>query len=143
VTTSTATKRKKHPDKAKLDDLLQKFRIAVKQQIANFKSSKVHSDGYYYSDITGYKITKSKNVQVNHVHPRTFRQLAYDFIKSRGIDLDSIEFLQDYELNQVLEDWKKFHAKNAVLNILTASQNKYEWLSNRANDIPYTRFYTN
>ncbi|MEH2109443.1 hypothetical protein [Nostoc sp.] len=141
MTISTATKRKKHPDKAKLDDFIQKCRDSVKNQIVEFKASKLHPNGYYYSDLTGYKIRNSRKAQCNHVIP--FRELVYNFIRSRKIDLNDINSLPESELTAILKDFAAHHERVAVLNILTESENKRDFYTNREKFRHWTEFYIN
>jgi hypothetical protein len=134
--------RKKNSEKLQLDYFLSELRKAIRKDIAEFKASKKTDKGWV-SDFSGYKITDNKKVTVDHIYPKTFRRLAYDWIKSRAIDLNEIDFLTDLEFKALLKDWREFHRKNCELQIVSESQNKHLWFSNRANDIPYTRFYTN
>lgn len=139
MVTATQT-RKKHPEKLLLDYFLSELRQAIKKDIAEFKASKKTPNGWI-SDFSGYRITDNKKVEVDHVHPRTFRQLAFNWIKSRDIDINELDFLTDFDKKELLDDWIKFHKRNADLQIVSASQNKYLWLINRNSDIHYSNFY--
>ncbi|MDZ8264143.1 hypothetical protein [Nostoc sp. ChiQUE01b] len=143
MTTATATKRKKHPDKAQLDYFLSQLRQAIKKDIAEFKASKKTSEGYWISDYSKYRIKDKNKVTVDHVYPLSFRRLAHDWIKSREIDLNAIDSLTHLELKILLADWVEFHRANCKLQIVSKSQNKYLWLVNKSQDIHYSKFYQN
>ncbi|MEH2316328.1 hypothetical protein [Nostoc sp.] len=132
----------KHPGKVKLDAFLAKLRKAISPYIAEFKAFKKTDKGYWVSDYSGYKIRDNKVVQVDHIAPRSFRQLAYNYVKSRGIDIDSTPLLSSTEETQILENWIQFHNRNAKLQIVSKSQNKHLWLKSKSDDIHWKEFYT-
>ncbi|MBL1203205.1 MAG: hypothetical protein FWK04_30075 [Nostoc sp. GBBB01] len=132
-------KRKKHAHKEILDNFSQLCRDVIRHQIAEFKASKLHPNGYYYSDWTGYKITNSRKAQVNHVIP--FRELLFNFVNSRKLDLLTIFELPSAELKKILKDFANYHNKNAKLNILRESENKRDFYMNRSKFRKWQEFF--
>lgn len=144
-TTKQQNKRKKDPRKVIVDDFLALLRDKIRPDIKKFKLNKKTAQGYWISDYSGYRIKDNSKVEVDHVakNGNSFRNTAYNWIKSINFDINTLDFLTKLELNELLSDWLEFHRKHCELQIVSRSQNKHLWWINRASDIHYSKFYLN
>jgi hypothetical protein len=128
-------KKEKNKYKERLDNLLAKFRKAIHPYIKKFKQAEFKKNNCVYrSAITGYRI---KSVaEVDHKYPHTFKNLAYDYLKENKVDINNIQDIQE-----LLNGFIEYHNQNAVLRIVSKSQNKYEWLKYKSRDRKWEDFY--
>ena len=97
-------------------------RTAIKDQISEFRDCNLSSTTI--CPVTGEEINID-NYAVDHVSPKTFDQLLFDFTQTQeinplNVNVKSIEgVIADFEDNNLKSQWQGYHQDNAELQILS------------------------
>ncbi|NTU45914.1 MAG: DCL family protein [Chlorobiaceae bacterium] len=105
-----------------LRDFRNAARVAVKEQIYSFRDTALQQE--QRCPFTGEVLSRS-TCAVDHIPPKTFEQLLYDFCRGRslnplhvavGSEGGTVAVFEDAEL---LAAWQVYHSENAHLRLLS------------------------
>lgn len=128
-----------NPVRQRLDDFIRAARIAVEEQIYQFRKGEFSRSPEMVCPVLGVKVFNNPDAHVDHVPPTTFSQLLYDYCSLNCVNPTKVKV---YSVNGeepligdpvVLSTWQDYHATHAVLRVVSKDanlrlpKNKIDW----------------
>ena len=107
------------------ENVIKAFRFEVIEQIEAFKVKALKEDISFW-------LFRNEQIHVDHVYP--FHLLLKDFLSSQGLELNEVSTIRQestitgvpircLESKSLAKQWKKYHKKNATLQLLLDKEN--------------------